>query len=164
MQIDRLYDHPAWIPTVAKWIYGEWHDIIAQTSLEAYTAHMGARVTRSGIPLMLVGILDGEPVGTASVVARDLAIRPELTPWLAAVYVAPEHREGGVGTSLVSHATEYAFSQGVGRLYLYTFDRESFYTRQGWAVLEKTSCFGRHITVMARDAGEATDADTCSDR
>ena len=163
MDTVNLLDHQAWIPTVAAWIYGEWHDIITHPSLEAYTTRLRTRVKSAGIPITFVGTRDGRPVGTASLVARDLAIRPELTPWLAAVFVPPEHRNEGAGTALVSHATQYAFSLCVGRLYLYTFNREGFYARQGWAVLERTSCFGRDITIMTRDAGEATDADTSSD-
>jgi GNAT superfamily N-acetyltransferase len=42
-------------------------------------------------------------VGTATLLAQDVDTEqwPELSPWLAAVYVVPEYRHRGIGAALV---------------------------------------------------------------
>jgi GNAT superfamily N-acetyltransferase len=44
---------------------------------------------------------ESRPVGTASLAHEDLETRPDLTPWLAGVYVEPAFRGRGHGTALV---------------------------------------------------------------
>ena len=64
--------------------------------------------------MTLIALLNDQPVGTASIFLDDMDTRADLSPWLAAVYVPPEHRSQGIGTCLVQ-AIE-AVSQQVGSL------------------------------------------------
>ncbi|MEI9926215.1 MAG: GNAT family N-acetyltransferase [Bradyrhizobium sp.] len=58
-------------------------------------------LTDTPIPLALVAH-DGDAfLGTASVIPSDLAERPQLTPWIAAVWVEPQARRHGTGSALV---------------------------------------------------------------
>ena len=100
------------------------------------------------IPETFVAVEDGEPLGTASLVAHDLAERMDLSPWLAAVYVAPEFRNRGVGSALVQAVMDEALALGVEELYLFTPDKMSFYGRLGWKVLELREHHGTDVTVM----------------
>jgi len=70
------------------------------------------------IPLALVAHEDGHFLGTASVIASDLAERPQLTPWVAAVWVEPQARRRGVGAALVYRAAQACFALGIDRAYL----------------------------------------------
>jgi GNAT superfamily N-acetyltransferase len=92
----------------------------------------------TSIPFALVAH-DGERfLGTASVVVSDLAERPNLTPWIAAVWVEEEARRCGVGAALVDRAAEDCFALGVRRAYLCARPPMSrFYERLGWAVIER---------------------------
>ena len=74
--------------------------------------------------------------------------RPELSPWLASVYVAADHRRQGIGSALVRRVAEEAASLGVEALYLFTPDQERFYARLGWTVLERCTYRGYPQVVM----------------
>jgi len=70
------------------------------------------------IPFALVAH-DGERfLGTSSVIASDLEARPQLTPWVAAVWVEEDARRRGVGAALVNRAAQDCFALGVSRAYL----------------------------------------------
>jgi N-acetylglutamate synthase-like GNAT family acetyltransferase len=79
------------------------------------------------------------PVGTATLLAHDVDTEqwPELSPWLAAVYVVPEYRQRGIGAALVNAIVAQATVLGVGALYLSTVGREEFYARLGWQVVDR---------------------------
>ncbi len=60
------------------------------------------------MPTTFVALKDGKPAGSASLVNLDLSSRQELSPWLAAVYVSPEHRNQGIGAALVNRVVDEA--------------------------------------------------------
>ena len=80
----------------------------------------------------------------------DMQTRLDLTPWLAAVYVAPERRGAGIGSLLVRAAEDVARRLGVGRLHLFTPDRERFYARLGWHTVEQSHYDNHPVVIMAR--------------
>ena len=87
--------------------------------------------------------------GTASIYVHDMDTRPDLSPWLAAVYVAPAYRKQGIGSALVKAVESAAQQIQIARLYLFTPDQEHFYARLGWSVLERVEY--RHQTVVVMD-------------
>ncbi|MBJ6125525.1 GNAT family N-acetyltransferase [Microvirga splendida] len=90
-------------------------------------------------------------LGTASLIACDEETRPQYTPWIAAVWVEPDHRGQGIGAALIARAAEFAFGAGAGRVYLLAGPhRRSFYEGLGWSVLETLS---DGMFVLTRDAG-----------
>ena len=104
------------------------------------------------IPFALVAH-DGEAFfGTASVIASDLAERPQWTPWVAAVWVEPGARQRGVGGALVGRATRDCFALGFGRAYLCARAQLSaYYERLGWTPIEH-DVGSRHLILFIRDA------------
>jgi N-acetylglutamate synthase-like GNAT family acetyltransferase len=86
----------------------------------------------------------------ACLVESDIDSHHHLTPWLATVLVAPTHRGKGVGSALSRRATEEAEALGVSQLYLFTFDKASFYARMGWSALEQARLAGISGTIMVR--------------
>jgi N-acetylglutamate synthase-like GNAT family acetyltransferase len=86
------------------------------------------------------------------VIASDLAERPQFTPWVAAVWVEPHARQGGVGAALVERAARDCFALGFGRAYLCARpQRSGFYERLGWTAIERE--VGQHrMSVLIRDA------------
>jgi predicted N-acetyltransferase YhbS len=118
------------------------------TTLETLCREFEGRMVPGQIPEMFVAVENGEPVGTASLVVHDLAERKDLSPWLAAVYVAPEFRNRGIGSALVRTVMNEALVLGVEEFYLFTPDKASFYSRLGWKVLEHRERRGEDVTVM----------------
>jgi GNAT superfamily N-acetyltransferase len=80
------------------------------------------------VPQGVVLLEDGAPAGTASLDHADLDTRPDLTPWLANVFVAPEFRGRGHARRLVRYI-EAASRTGGGTevLYLHTEDAMALY-------------------------------------
>ena len=74
--------------------------------------------------------------------------RPELSPWLAGVFVSPACRQQGIGTALVRRIMDEARTQHVLKLYLYTVDRTAFYANLGWSLLERAAYRGKEVSIM----------------
>ena len=148
IEIVTLFDRPAFIPIVAQWNWEQWSDLLPVDSCDAFAADLRARTRRDGIPITFLALDGGVPIATSSLIADDLETRPELTPWLASLYVVPARRGGGLGAMLAKHAVEAARSFGIGTLYLYTPGQEAFYRRLGWEFVEATHFCGHAITIM----------------
>jgi N-acetylglutamate synthase-like GNAT family acetyltransferase len=156
MQIAYLADHPAFIPTLAQWHHAQWSYLSPGATLERRTAHLQGQLGKKQIPTTFVAYKTTKAgteivVGSASLIAQDMDTRPELSPWLASVYVAAEHRRQGIGSALVRRVVEEAAALKVKRLYLFTPDRESFYARLGWSAIERCTYRGYPQVVMALD-------------
>ena len=88
-------------------------------------------------------------LGSAMLVAHDMDTRPQWSPWLAGVVVAPERRRLGIGAALVERVITEARTLGFPALYLYTLSTEQYYTRQGWRFIERATYLGADVTVMS---------------
>jgi len=120
---------------------------------EDLTRIFSEHLNRDRIPLTLIAFLDGQPAGTASIFVHDMDTRPDLSPWLAAVFVAPPYRKQGIGSQLVKAVEGVSQKLQIARLYLFTPDhrpngRERFYTRLGWSVLERVEYWNQTMVVM----------------
>jgi len=92
----------------------------------------------SQIPMALVAHEGEVFAGTASVIACDLAERPQYSPWVAALWVEPEFRMRRVGHALVARAAATAFAQGAPTVYLCAREPlHGYYLRQGWTLQER---------------------------
>ena len=151
MRIAYLADHREQIPRLAEWLHAQWGYLHEDDSVERRGLRLESRATRGGVPVTFVAVEGETLLGSASLVVDDLETRPELTPWLASVFVAPEHRGRGVASALVRRVVEEARSSGIDRLYLWTTDQERLYARLGWAPVERTRFQGEDIVVMAID-------------
>jgi GNAT superfamily N-acetyltransferase len=154
MEIGYLADHPAFVPTLVRWHHAQWSYLRPGDTIERRTARLKTHLGKRQIPTTFVAYEktdDGTEVaiGSASLVAQDLDTRPELSPWLASVYVAEPHRRQGIGSTLVRRAVQEAAALGVKTLYLFTPDREQFYARLGWSVVERCPFGGSIQAVMA---------------
>jgi len=90
-------------------------------------------------------------IGTVSVIVCDADARPYYTPWIAALWVEPEHRRKGTGTALVDEACAFAFMAGSERIYLLArAHRRHFYESLGWSVLE-ANVPEEGMFIMSRD-------------
>lgn len=85
----------------------------------------------------LAALAEGTFAGNVLVIRSDVAERPDLGPWVAAVWVEPGFRRRGIGAALVREASAEAFARGVERLYLHCrAARRTFYERLGWRLFE----------------------------
>jgi GNAT superfamily N-acetyltransferase len=147
MLITYLADYPQYVPVVAGWIFDEWGWEMPGSTLESTLADFSLHLNRDRIPLTMLALVEGQPVGTASIFMHDMDVRMDLTPWLAAVYVLPGFRGRGIGSQLVREIEAVATRVQLERLYLFTPDQEAFYARLGWSVLETVE-YRQHMNVI----------------
>jgi len=153
MNIVYLADHPQHIPTLAAWHHDQWGALSESSSLEKREASLRQDANYCQIPTAFVAIETDETghetvLGSASLIENDLTTRPELTPWLASVYVDQAHRRKGVGSRVVQRIMEEAATLGFETLYLITPDQQNFYTHLGWSELETVHYRGEDVTIM----------------
>ncbi len=102
------------------------------------------------IPLALVAINDDKVIGTIALKQHDMDTRKDLSPWLAGLYVATEHRCNGVGSLLIEALIEKARVLDISKLYLYTPDAEDFYRKLDWHTLEQTEYLEHKVTILEK--------------
>jgi predicted amidohydrolase/GNAT superfamily N-acetyltransferase len=145
--IDPLAGHPDLVRVIAGW-HRRWDD---RQPLDFWIRCHAAEARQEGIPRAWVAFVDGEPAGSVSLVERNMDTRPELSPWLAALWVRPEYRRRGVGTGLVRRCEEEARRLGVRRLHLYTEEASGFYAPLGWSVASQEEYEGESVVVMVHE-------------
>jgi GNAT superfamily N-acetyltransferase len=151
MHIGLLADHPLLVPVISGWHFDEWSERYPGTTRTAWAAELAGWCERDQLPITFVALVDAEAVGSASLVVCDMDTRPDLSPWLAAVYVLPAYRRRGIATALVTHALAQARRFDVRQLYLWTESAASLYSRLGWRPLAKEVYQGKPVLVMLRD-------------
>ncbi len=148
--IVTLTGRPELLPVVAGWLWEEF------LRWDGYTLEQTRDILAGlSVPFRCLVLLeDGAPAATASLAAEDLDERPQLSPWLAGVYVVPEARGRGLARALVSAVEEAARSAGIGTLWLYTGRSAGLYARLGWHAAETVERAGKPaVTLMRRDLG-----------
>ena len=148
MKIVNLKDLPSCIDRVARWHYIEWGPLYPGRDLRDFRADMEASLLTGVIPQTWILSKERRAWGTVSILKEDLPIHPELSPWLANVYVEPSRRGQGYGQQLVKVAMEYAGQQNLGPLFLYTPDKVSFYEKLGWRTFDDEIYHGEKIFLM----------------
>jgi GNAT superfamily N-acetyltransferase len=149
--ISDLRQRPEFFDTVAQRIWQAWWKP-DNYPLDHIAGRLRENMTATPVPLALVAHDGRAFLGTASVIASDLAERPHLTPWIAAVWVEPQARRRGVGSALVDRAAGDCFALGFSRAYLCARPpRAPLYERLGWIPIERN--IGPHqLIVFCRDA------------
>jgi predicted N-acetyltransferase YhbS len=157
MEIQDLGDHPSWLPTLARWHYDQWGPLTGASSFDDYVACLAEAAASRAVPSVLIAVSDGELLGSATLVAADLPPRPELTPWLAQLFVEPTRRRDGVGAALVHAVLQRARQCHYPCVYLYTSGTlPRYYDRLGWRVVETVSYRHRERTIMRFDLWPGT--------
>jgi GNAT superfamily N-acetyltransferase len=136
--------------TVAGWTHDTWGHLHPDTPAADYHREFYAQCGEGGVPSVFVAMHEASPVGTASLVADDMDIRCELTPWLASVFVQPGWRGRGIASRLVRRIEAEALAHGIRHFYLYTPDQQALYRRLGWEEREALTYRGESVTVMSR--------------
>lgn len=161
-RVEPIADHLELIPIVAEWHWRAWGHADPGGSLASWTTALERSAARDRIPILLVGLIGSEPVGSVSLVENDMdTTRPEwrpvverwrrATPWLSGLYVVSGQRRRGIGSALIHACEQQAVALGVRRLYLYTSAAERLYLRHGYAVIGRESYEGERVAVMAKD-------------
>jgi|SRR5271157_337699 len=115
---------------IARWMWSFWGNPRNYEFYRSLVSHSQA----DDIPMVLVAFMDGEPVGTVGLLRADLFSRQDLFPWMADLYVRPDHRSMGIGSALQDLTLMKAKSLGYEAIYLYT-PLVGYYEKKGWTYL-----------------------------
>jgi predicted N-acetyltransferase YhbS len=133
----------------AKWRVDTFSVLHASFEEELRSLALFASDQRHGVGL--VAKAAGEPIGTCLLVEREIEPIHDVSPWLAGLFVVPEHRRNGVGAVLVRAIEDQARQRGASRLHLYTTGAAAFYAKLGWSVQDRTDWKGLETAFMVRD-------------
>jgi N-acetylglutamate synthase-like GNAT family acetyltransferase len=153
MKIIDLIETKGCLEQLARWHQTEWEHLNPGKTLEDRLEKMQEYLEGKDVPRTFV-CKDGDTVmGSAAIIESDMETRPELTPWMASVYVYKDFRKQGIGSALVKKIMEYAKSIGVQTLYLYTEDQEALYQKLGWERISVDLYMGLQVVVMKTELG-----------
>ncbi len=161
--VTTIARRPDLLPVVADWLWREFWQRTGR-SLEQIHAIYADCCAEVGAPQTFVLLADGTPVGTATLAAEDLEERPDLTPWLAGVYVAPGTRGRGYVRHLLAAFDAACRVASIRTAWLYTNTAERTYLRGGWQAVEVIGRPGKLlVTLMRRDfLGDAAVQGSCA--
>lgn len=141
---------PDLIPVASAWLWREWGIRRGRTQAQV-TAGVTGRTAPQGPEQTFVLLDHGQPAATASFVHHDLDPRPDLTPWLASVFVHPDFRGRGHAPRVVGAVEASARAAGIATLYLDTNTAAPLYARLGWVAFDEALDLGEVVTLMRRD-------------
>lgn len=148
MQISHLADQPELANGLMPHVVEHYRYVAPDDTVEARIERLKADCNRDRLPMAWVAHEATQPLGMAALRETDLPCREDLSPWLASVFVHPEHRGRGIATALCRTALEGAQQLGIRRLYLFTPDQQSLYRRLGWRRLEAADWKGHPVEIM----------------
>jgi predicted N-acetyltransferase YhbS len=135
VRISYLIEHPEYIPQLAQWLFEQWDSILGEETPEARIKKLTAHMNRDRLPIAWVAHANRQLLGTAALRVHDLEGREDLTPWLGGVFVGSHFRGQGIGAALCATVEHEARSREIQTLYLFTLDKQAWYSRLGWTVL-----------------------------
>jgi GNAT superfamily N-acetyltransferase len=124
---------------------------VLQASFEEELRSLELFASDQGHGVALVAKVDDEPIGACLLVESEIEPNHDVSPWLAGLFVVPEHRRKGAGAILVRAIEDQARQRGFSALYLYTTEAVGFYERLGWLVRDRTNWKGSDAALMVRD-------------
>lgn len=131
IEIVTLSARPDLLMKSAQWGYEEW-GLTRGRTIEMEADRRRTLLEPDGFEQGYMLLDDGVPAGMAGLVRGDLDTRPDLTPWLAGVYVHGPFRGRGHGTRLVRHIEAEARARRCDTLWLFTGTAAGLYRRLGW--------------------------------
>ena len=156
MKIVNIKERQKHLKEINSWLYKQWgHHDVSSTELDWFKKKQAVLNNKNNIlPIILVAIKEGDPVGTASIVESDMEIHPDLKPWMADVYIKEDQRKKGYGSRLVKRILNEAVKLDFNEIYLFTPDQRSFYERLGWKLYQKEIYREEKVDIMLYDFQE----------
>jgi len=149
--IDYLKNHPQHVELCARWSFETWGHYTPERPLEDFIASRKQYLNDDKLPLTYLALVDQKPVGMCSL-AVNRGLFPELTPWLATLYVEPEYSKQGIGTMLEKATCDKARSMGYKMIYLFTSEANlvPWYEKLNWKVRCVAEIHNHQVTVMEK--------------
>jgi len=139
---------PRFIGQLAAWHQAEWYHLDDTVTEAVRRKRLAEHCDTRSLPATFVALEGGTLVGSICLVAHDTSDRPQYSPWLSRIFVAPEHRGKGIGRALIDRAKAEMRRQGHDALYLITEDKGPYYARMGWNKVENYKLNDHPVEIM----------------
>ena len=153
-KVVALAEHPHHWQTAAEWSFAAWHHEFPSDTVQTYLDQYRLAASNPERLIEIYAAVDSDDklLGVATLVDDDeLPDAPEPGPWLAAVFVTPDARKFGIGSSLVDRVVTRARDLGHKKLFLYTEHAAAWYLDKGWTKIRDTVFLDLQHTVMQLD-------------
>jgi GNAT superfamily N-acetyltransferase len=152
VEIALLVERPQAIPHLAAWFIAEWPEYYGKRSVAEVENDFRECLNTTRLPIGLVAYDHGTPCGV--IVLRESAMTdlPQYSPGLGAFYVAPSHRNRGVGAQLVRKGMSMAMELGHRCVYATTHKAGRIFERSGWRDLGTILHRGQALTLYRWEA------------
>ncbi|AQT60065.1 GNAT family N-acetyltransferase [Cellvibrio sp. PSBB023] len=150
MEIVPLADKKEFIAELAELHHAEWKHLNPSLTLDGRAEAIANAAGREGIPSIFIAISGNQLVGSAALVKNDMDSKPDLSPWLAAVYVKEGFRHQGIATELIIRCEDEAVRSNISTWYLYTEFASKLYEKLGWRHMERCEYKGVTVDVMCK--------------
>lgn len=148
-RIVPLTECPQFADVCAAWAFGQWGSQRGG-SLER-TRQRFTLCSKPSDDYLTLMMIDGDrPLGMASLWPSDDHHRRDLSPWLAGVFVHPDHRRQGIARQLEQAIVFVAQQRGYPMLHLITDRSEKLYSRWGWQTIERRQQNDEQVVVMEK--------------
>jgi predicted N-acetyltransferase YhbS len=150
MEIVPLADRKELIAELAELHQAEWSHLDPSLTLKQRVESIAEAAGGEGVPSIFIATQGDQLIGSAALVKNDMDAKPDLSPWLAAVYVKGGFRRQGIATELIARCEEEAIRSKANAWYLYTEFASSLYERLGWHHIERCDYKGTTVDIMAK--------------
>jgi GNAT superfamily N-acetyltransferase len=146
------------LPEIARAFSNDWTDggeTDASTSRRDWEGDFRGCARRGEMPLNLVALAEGRPIGTVFLLQTVPRADPAVGPWIEGLFVVPSHRHAGVAMALVSAALAVARSLAQPRVHIAIRGARAVYEARGWLVEQVTTDPAGELIVLSHAAAEA---------
>lgn len=138
--------------TIAALQFSFWGTLTGYASSAEYEHFLRSVACSRQLPIVLVARRASTFLGSVNLLACEMKVRPELSPWMAQVFVVDSERGRGVGNALVEASISRLAELRFRRVHLYTSGTlPAYYAAIGWKPIEQIEYLGKLRTVMAFD-------------
>ncbi len=153
--MELLADHPDAVRVLVEWFEREWAPYYGAEGPGDARADLVESSRRAGLPIALVALSDVGVAGTAVLKKESVTTHRHLSPWLAALLVAPEHRGRGVARTLVAAIESLARDLGFDAIYAGAGEADpgtsgSLLAARGWDLVDRGPYFASEVSVYRK--------------
>jgi len=150
-QISPLSDLPSAISMLADWHHQQWQHLNDPAyDLSARIADYKDLISSQPYPVMFVAHQDGTAFGSVRLIENDMDTHPELSPWMASLFVHEKYRLNRIGSALIQVIEKAAISLNFELIYLYTEDMQKLYKKHGWKIQSDEKYHDQSVTIMSK--------------